>query len=92
MNDLISRQVVRLIESDSDAYPEEWNDDYERGFTDALNKVIALPSAQPEYRLNEWCTDCKEYDQEKHCCPRYNRVIRSALHDSPITEEGAKDD
>lgn len=29
--------------------------------------------------LNEWCTDCKEYDQERHCCPRYNRVIRSAI-------------
>jgi len=34
-------------------------------------------SAQPGF--NEWCTDCKEYDQERHCCPRYNRVIREAL-------------
>ena len=48
MSDLISRQAVRLIESDPDAYPQEWNDDYEKGFTDALNKVLALPSTQPE--------------------------------------------
>lgn len=26
-----------------------------------------------------WCTDCKEYDTEKHCCPRFNRVIRETL-------------
>ena len=47
-SDCISRQAVRFIESNSDSYPEEWNDDYEKGFTDALNKVIALPSVQPE--------------------------------------------
>ncbi len=28
---------------------------------------------------NEWCTGCKEYDAEKHCCPRYNKVIREAV-------------
>ena len=38
-----------------------------------------LISAQPE--LNEWCHDCKEYDQEHHCCPRWNRVIKTALAD-----------
>lgn len=44
MNDLISRLAVRLIESDHDAYPQEWNDDYEKGFADCLEKVLALPS------------------------------------------------
>ena len=58
MADLIDRQAVRLIESDANAYPEEWNDDYEKGFTDALNKVIALPSAQPEIIR---CKDCNHY-------------------------------
>ena len=43
-DDLISRQAVRLIESDHDAYPQEWNDDYEKGFADCLEKVLALPS------------------------------------------------
>ena len=68
MDDLISRQVVRLIESDSDAYPQEWNDDYEKGFTDALNKVLALPSAQPEIIR---CKDCKYryIENEIWTCP-----------------------
>lgn len=36
---------------------------------------------QSEYRLDEWCVDCKEYDKEKCCCPRYNKVIRTTLQD-----------
>ena len=27
----------------------------------------------------KWCTDCKEYDQEKHCCHRYSKVIRDTV-------------
>lgn len=42
-----------------------------------ITRFQRLPSVHPE--LDEWCTDCKEYDHEKHCCPRYNRVIREAL-------------
>ena len=42
-------------------------------------RIKALPSAHPE--LDEWCTDCKEYDKEKHSCPRWNRVIRNTLKD-----------
>lgn len=30
----------------------------------------------------EWCTDCKEYDHERHCCPRWTKVIRNTLNDS----------
>ena len=30
----------------------------------------------------EWCTDCREYDNKKHCCPRFNKVIRNTLNDS----------
>lgn len=44
-------------------------------------RLKALPSAQPERRFDEWCTDCKEYDQEKHCCPRFNHVIRTTLQE-----------
>lgn len=46
--------------------------------TDMLEQ---LPSAQPEYKLDEWCTDCKEYDQKRHCCPRFNRVIRETVEE-----------
>ena len=40
---------------------------------------VLTESAQPD--LDEWCTDCKEYDQEKHCCPRWNRVIRETAEE-----------
>ena len=42
----------------------------------------ALPSAQSEPHYDEWCDDCKEYDKERHCCPRWNRVIRQTLKDT----------
>ena len=35
-----------------------------------------LPPAQPEPNYDEWCTDCKEYDHENSCCPRWTKVIR----------------
>lgn len=58
---------------------------------ETVKAIKALPSAQPE--LDEWCTDCKEYDTENHCCPRWNRVIRETLKDAQpkITLESAID-
>lgn len=44
-----------------------------------VNNIKALPHVQPKYNTNEWCHDCSEYDHEKHCCPRYNGVIRKAV-------------
>lgn len=29
----------------------------------------------------EWCRDCKEYDQEAHCCHRWTKVIRNTVED-----------
>lgn len=48
--------------------------------TDCEDAILALPSAQPD--TDEWCHDCKEYDHERHCCPRWNRVIRETLKDA----------
>ena len=31
--------------------------------------------------MSEWCTGCKEYDTEKHCCPRFNNVIRNTMNE-----------
>ena len=36
-----------------------------------------LPSAEEE--SFEWCTDCKEYDQEKHCCHRWSKMINQTI-------------
>lgn len=27
----------------------------------------------------EWCRDCKEYDQDAHCCHRWTKVIRKTI-------------
>jgi hypothetical protein len=43
--------------------------------------IDVAPSEQPKYNTSEWCHDCKEYDQDKHCCPRYNGVIRNAVEE-----------
>ena len=45
-----------------------------------VRKLIEdLPSVNPEDRVDKWCIDCKEYDHDKHCCPRFNKVIRQTL-------------
>lgn len=36
---------------------------------------------QPEPEEFEWCTDCKEYDQDKYCCHRWNKVIRETMEE-----------
>ena len=64
-------------------------------FGEALNMAIAALEQQ-EKAFNEWCTDCKEYDHNRNCCPRYNRVIRGALDEVkqqgwiPVTEKPKK--
>lgn len=32
----------------------------------------------------EWCTDCKEYDQEGHCCHRFSKMIRKTVDEMQI--------
>jgi len=36
-------------------------------------KFVKVPN---EY---QWCKDCKEYDEENHCCHRFSTVIREAV-------------
>ena len=73
MDDLISRQAA--IEAIKRAIWDKYT------AKDAIDAVCNVPSAEPEYRLDEWCTDCKEYDQERNCCPRVNHVIRATLQE-----------
>lgn len=44
-------------------------------------ELAKLPSVQPKYNTSEWCHDCSEYNHDKHCCPRYNKVIRNAVEE-----------
>ena len=45
---------------------------------EAMTMAIAALEQQ-EKAFDEWCTDCKEYDKDRHCCPRFSKVIRGAL-------------
>ena len=47
-----------------------------------------IPSAKPD--MDEWCTECKEYDKEKHCCPRWNKVIRKTVEEMQMMGKIAK--
>ena len=88
MNDLISRQAaIDALEKVAELFPwrvpgnRDTYDRYNAAWNDAIGRaeieIEELPSAQPD--LDEWCTDCKEYDQERHSCPRWNRVIRKTV-------------
>ena len=52
-----------------------------RFLIDAIEKLILLPSAQPEPEEFELCHDCKEYDQTEHCCHRWTKVIRQTVEE-----------
>ena len=38
-------------------------------------------SLEQEQQTFEWCETCKEYDQEKHCCHRWSKVIRDTVEE-----------
>ena len=55
-------------------YSDEWQGN-EKLTTAHLMAIEALEGVC----FDEWCTDCKEYDTKKKCCPRFNKVIREAM-------------
>lgn len=83
---IIRRMILDAIQKDREtSWKDLENDDVEYrngcddGYAYSMQTISELLSV--ERREDEWCKDCKKYDQEKHCCPRYNRVIREALDD-----------
>lgn len=48
-------------------------------FEDALEYVIKALEQEPQ--TFKWCETCKEYDQEKHCCHRWSKVIRDTVEE-----------
>ena len=67
--DCISRQAA------IDVFYDLWG----TSLTRTVDAIKQLPSAQPEQNLDEWCYSCKEYDKEKHSCPRWNKVIKNTV-------------
>lgn len=51
------------------------------------DEIDDMPSAEPEEEVFEWCHDCKEYDQERHCCHRWTKVIRQTVEEMKAESE-----
>lgn len=73
MNDLISRQAAY------DTLTEYYHHTTETQHTALAEALSKVPEAwQEEF---EWCTGCKEYDQEQHCCHRFTKTIRDTVEE-----------
>ena len=57
-----------------------------------IQKILDIPSAELE--TFEFCSGgdnpCKEYDQEKHCCHRWTKVIRQTVEEMKSAEPERK--
>ena len=57
-------------------------DEYEKNLQKKVVEWLKeFPPALREQHHDEWCTDCKEYDHENSCCPRWTKVIRHDWRD-----------
>ena len=74
------REVIEMLTETHDKRTETHACDFENLPSAQLAQQLDQKLAQPD--LDEWCVDCKEYDQERHSCPRWNRVIRQTLKDA----------
>lgn len=80
MTDLISRQAALDILCDfAGCIVDTPGGDYHRAYKEYRHKMEILPSANEE--SFEWCTDCKEYDQEQHCCHRWTKNIMETIEE-----------
>jgi hypothetical protein len=46
-----------------------------------IESAVEALSQESCYNPDEWCHDCSEYNQDKHCCPRFNNVIRKTVEE-----------
>ena len=78
MDDVIRRQsVLDAITASINQYGGRYTAEQLNMWGLFTQMIKEMPSAEEE--SFEWCTDCKEYDQEKHCCHRFTKVIRDAV-------------
>jgi sarcosine oxidase delta subunit len=78
--DYISREdAIKAWKEDFKSFVSELllpRDDY-KGIMEYIDECPAADVVERE--LDEWCYDCKEYDSNKHNCPRFRRVIRDTV-------------
>lgn len=80
MSDMIRRQdAIDACRSVADNINSPT--DQQIGAEYCLDLIKEIPSAEPEQEEFEWCHDCKEYDQEQHCCHRWTKVIRQTVEE-----------
>lgn len=48
---------------------------------EAIKIVNQVEAEYREKKLSEHCHDCKEYDKDKHHCPRFCEVIKSTVEE-----------
>lgn len=87
MSDLISREAA--IDAVMEAVKEHGADQFGGvllHYTGVKAILECLPSVHPG--TDEWCPGCKEYDPDRHCCPRFNRVIKTALAEALPVRKG----
>ena len=67
----------------------EWKEKLTKASEDAYNKgyEAGIKAQEQEPQTFKWCTDCKEYDQEKHCCHRWSKVIRDTVEEMKQEQE-----
>lgn len=61
--------------------PYQW----QKPFEEALD--MAIKALEQELKSFQWCHDCKEYDQDKHCCHRWSKVIRDTVEEMKQEQE-----
>ncbi len=80
MSDLIRRQdAIDACRSVADNINSPT--DQQIGAEYCLDLIKEIPSTEPEQEEFEWCHDCKEYDQQNHCCHRWTKVIRQTVEE-----------
>ena len=87
--DCISRaEAIKCLECDFDITGKENMKTVVNYINSAHDKIVNLPSVTPqEPQTFKWCTDCREYDQEKHCCHRWSKVIRDTVEEIEQEQE-----
>ena len=83
MDDVIRRQsVLDAITASINQYGSRYTAEQLNMWGLFAQMVKEMSSAESE--SFEWCTDCKEYDQEAHCCHRWSKMIRKTVEEMQI--------
>ena len=75
--DALADELAVLLER-NEKLIDEWLANLIEDAVDDAPTVDAEPVEPIEF---EWCHDCKEYDQNAHCCHRWTKVIRNTVNE-----------